>query len=139
MKRFYDFLDALDAKLAACICALIILTAGFFVAPGCSTAARERQLGYTLSGLVAAQATLDAYVGPHELGIVKSCTPDDKAGCEAKVHAFQLSRDKARADLRGALDLVGAAYKANSDPAVATAEAAAAAAFAFLKQLGVAL
>lgn len=111
-----------------------------FHSTGCSTATRQRELGYTLSGVVSASAALDTYVGPHELALGK-CDPATvtKADCEARVAKFQADLTKARATIKSVCDLIGAAYKANSDESITTAEAAAAAAYGLLKTLGVSL
>lgn len=111
-----------------------------FHSTGCSTPTRQRDLGYTLTGVIAASAALDAYVPAHEMALAK-CDPKVilQADCEARVATFQTELAKARKAIKGALDLIGVGYKTNNDPSVATAEAAAAAAYAFLKTLGVSL
>jgi hypothetical protein len=119
----------------AAMLALFVMVAHTQIA--CTSTSRERQLGYTLTGLIAAQSALDAYEKPHVEQIVKECRPDDKAGCEQKVKTFLDARTKARADLKAALDLVGAGYKLNDDKSLANAEAAAAAVMTLLHNLGV--
>ena len=120
--------------------AAIAVLAAVVLMLGCSGSTRQRDLGYTLTGVVSASAALDAYVGPHELALGK-CDPATvaKADCEARVATFQNELAKARATIRAVSDLIGAGYKANTDASVTTAEAAAAQLYTLLKTLGVSL
>jgi hypothetical protein len=138
VKRYYDFIDAIDGRMAACICALIILGTAFVVMPACGASSQEKALVGTMATINAAEVTFVQWDGKHQLDIVAACDQaDGKTACDLKLHAYRAQRDKTLTIIKDGYLAVDAAFQAINDKTVATAIAAGVAVAQALQALGV--
>lgn len=121
-------------RLGLCV---VIAMAGAMVLFGCGGAtARQTALMASMASLDATKAGLAAYDAKVEQQMLADAT--DKATLDATKAAYRAKVDKLVTDIATAADAIDKAWKADTDPSVATAVAAVAAAGTLLVTIGVA-